>query len=300
MSSNTHNGPQPEGFAAPQPRLLQTLEGHQGAVYDLELNAEGDLLSAGGDGLLVRWAKAGRAWEIRGKALAKAAAPLFAACSNGTGMLAGTGDGGVLSVTEDGQWKITPAHRGGTYVVTPAGTGGADGRWLNWPQGQEMAKVQGRVRCSLALDEGVLLGTSEGAIHSLSSGVSTAAHTGAVRALMAWPGKAALASVGGDGRLRIWKMEADGSLTAVLSVDAHKGAIYRMAVSPDQRWVATCSRDKSIAFWHADTLALGVRISRPHWQGHTRSINAMVWSQDGTLATAGDDGRILIWDIDLE
>ena len=301
MSLHTPYGPKAGENAAPKPRLLQTLEGHQGAVYDLELNAEGDLLSAGGDGLLVQWAKADGLWEARGKAVAKAAAPLFAACSHGNGVLAGTGDGGVLSVSKEGQWEITPAHPGGTYVVTPAGTGGADGRWLTWPGGQEFAKVQGRIRCSLVHDQNVFLGTSEGAIHNLSSGgASTVAHEGAVRALMVWPGKSALASVGADGRLRIWKMEAGGELTAVLSVDAHKGAVYRMAVSPDQRWVATCSRDKSIALWQADSLALGVRIARPHWQGHTRSINAMVWNENGALATAGDDGRILIWGFDLE
>lgn len=295
MSQPTHNASDQQQNAPIQPVLLHALEGHQGAVYDLALNGQGDLISAGGDGLLVKWSKADQGWEAGGTAVAKAAAPLFAVCTTASGVLAGTGDGGVLSLESGDQWAIKPAHPGGTYVVTPGATGGADGRWITWPEGQQTAQVAGRIRCSLTTDRGTFLGTSEGAIYHLESRVATAAHEGATRALAMWPGKSALASVGGDGRLRIWKMEAGGSLSAVLSVDAHKGTVYRIAVSPDRRWVATCSRDKSIALWNAESLALECRIARPHWQGHTRSVNAMVWSGHGALATAGDDGRILIW-----
>jgi WD40 repeat protein len=295
MSSTSHNGSEAGHNTSPQPVLLQALEGHQGAIYDLCLTSNGDLVSAGGDGLLVLWAKSGQGWTNQGKAVAKAAAPLFTVCTNEGGMLAGTGDGGILSLAPGGEWEIKPAHPGGTYVVTPEATGGADGQWRTWPDGQALAHLAGRVRCSLSTDEGTFVGTSEGTIHHIASGAETTAHVGAVRAMVMWPGKSALASVGGDGRLCIWRTTAGGKLESVLTEDAHKGAVYRMVVSPDGRWVGTCSRDKSIALWNADTLALETRIVRPHWQGHTRSINAMVWSGNGTLATAGDDGRILIW-----
>ena len=297
MSTHSDHGASAGQGASLDPVLLHTLEGHQGAIYDLVLTEDGDLVSAGGDGLLVRWPKTDRGWSTEGTAVAKAAAPLFAACTAATGLLAGTGDGGVVAVTADNEWQIKPAHPGGTYVVTPGATGGADGLWRTWPEGEVVAQVKGRIRCSLSVDQGTYLGTSEGTIHHLPSGATMAAHDGAVRALMLWPGKEALASVGGDGRLRIWKSEPDGALSAVLSVDAHKGAVYRMAISPDRRWVATCSRDKSIAVWNSDTLALEARIARPQWKAHSRSINAMVWSDNGTLATAGDGGRILIWSL---
>lgn len=295
MSHPTHNDSGTAQNLPLQPVLLQTLEGHQGAIYDLALTGEGNLLSVGGDGLLVQWSAADRGWASGGKAVAKAAAPLFSVCATESVVLAGTGDGGVLSLESGGQWAIKPAHPGGTYVVTSGATGGADGCWKTWPEGQEVAQVAGRIRCSISTEVGTFVGTSEGTVHHLESGVATAAHEGAVRALVLWPGKSALASVGGDGRLRIWESEAGGRLSSVLSVDAHKGAVYRMAISPDRRWVATCSRDKSIALWNAETLALETRIARPDWQGHVRSVNAMVWGENGALATAGDGGRILIW-----
>ena len=288
----------PNRAAGPvQPRLHCTLEGHQGAVYDLAVSTGGDLLSVGGDGLLVRWRRNDGVWDAQGLAVARAAAPLFAVCNApGGSVLAGTGDGGVLALGQDGTWEIKPAHPGGTYVVTPTATGGADGRWLSWPDGAELAQVPGRLRCYLKTETGAWLGTSEGRLHPLHNGNVIQAHEGAVRALMAWPGKEALASAGSDGRIQIWK-EQQGQLSPVLTMDAHKGAIYRMAPSPDGRWVATCSRDKSLAVWDAEGLDLVVRIARPHWPGHTRSVNAMCWLTSDMLATAGDDGRILIWDL---
>lgn len=281
--------------------LLQTLEGHQGAVYDLCLDGQGALVSAGGDGLLVQWPRNAEAFNSQGKALAKAGSPVFSlrALPDG-GLEAGTAGGELLTVMEDGDWQGEMHHEGGTYVVSAWGTGGADGRWvsrLSETPETEWRQFEGRIRCALRGETGVLVGTSEGEIHHVGAGWKVKAHEGAVRSLLHWPGKAAMASVGGDGRLCIWQAQASGKWSCMLSIDAHKGAAYRALPSPDGRWVATCSRDRSIAIWNAETLALALRIARPVQPGHMRSVNALCWTSENQLASAGDDGRILIWSL---
>jgi len=293
------------GFAH-KVELCQTLEGHQGAVYDLGLDRQGNLLSAGGDGLVVAWEKGtsrrggSEVFDARGRALAQCGEPIFCLASMGTsGVLAGTASGGLLTIAPPDRWRQEHRHDGGTYVITERGTGGADGRWLDRETGNERAAVPGRIRCVLEVDnhagKGTLIGTSEGRIHQEGSPWVLDAHEGAVRALLHWPGKSAFASAGGDGRMVIWRNQQEGPPERVLSVDAHKGAIYRMQAHPEGRWVATVSRDRSIALWDAVTLDLHLRVARPHQPGHMRSVNALCWLDDRTWATAGDDGRILIW-----
>ena len=275
-------------------RLLQVLEGHQGAVYDLCADDAGNLLSVGGDGWVVRWKKNGHLWAVNGHALARLAAPIFTMVSMPHGLRAGTGNGEVVDIGSDGQWSSKPVHQGAVCCVTEWGSGGADGKWVPREDESNQAEVAGRIRCVLHLGEEDLIGTSEGHIHARRGGWHVKAHEGAVRALMAWPGKEALASVGGDGRLRIWQ-PADDGLSALVSLDAHKGSVYRLAASPSGRLVASCSRDRTVAFWNAEDLTLVARVGRPAFEGHVRSINALCWLSDDAVATAGDDGRILVW-----
>lgn len=281
-------------------RLLQNLEGHQGAVYDLCTDGAGGLLSAGGDGWIARWNRDGDQWAAHGQAVARVNAPIFSLAHHAQGLLrAGTGEGEVIDIQTDGQWTGRSVHQGATCIVTEQGSGGADGRWISANADRTEWVFPGRVRCVLHGEAEDWVGTSEGRIHSLEGGWKVEAHEGAVRALMEWPGKQLLASVGGDGRLKIWKRTPEG-LEMVLSIDAHKGSTYRLAASPCGRWVATCSRDKSVALWNAQDLSLVVRVARPAWEGHIRSVNALCWLDQDHLASAGDDGRILIWRLQEE
>lgn len=94
--------------------------------------------------------------------------------------------------------------------------------------------------------------------------------------------------------MKLWSTSKEG-WTALLSLDAHKGAIYRIAPSPGGEWVATASRDKSVAIWSASSLELVARLQGPGMKGHTRSVNALAWIDADTLVTGGDDRRILLW-----
>lgn len=271
------------------------LEGHQGAVYDLAAGREGDLWSVGGDGLLVNWTSDQGGWNPQGVAMAKAEEALFCVDILSSGEVVAGGASGGLIVRTGSNTRILAGHEGGTFVLHGAHSGGADGQWRHWRTGKVEAAFAARIR-SFCHHEGVdWCGTHDGWIREVKGeGRAQSLHQGSLRAMLPWPGKPALGTVGGDGRLCIWRME-NQAWTSVVEIDAHRGSVYRLEASPCGQRVATASRDRSVAIWNAVTLELEHRLSGPAAGGHTRSVNALCWLDATTLASAGDDRRIHIW-----
>ena len=277
-------------------RCVASLDGHQGAVYDLAAENPDLMWSVGGDGCLVRWRRTAGTWNAMGEAVAKADEALFCVHSRSDGgVVCGGASGGVV-VWNEGRVEFHQGHEGGTFVVSDSMSGGADGHVRLWKDGQSLGNLEGRVRCLMVRGGRVWAGTHDGMAHCVGeSGGGRVVHRGCVRALVEWPGKPAIGTVGADGRIRIWE-EKEEELSEVVSVEAHKGAIYRLVGSPDSRWMATASRDRSAAVWRANDLGLEVRLARPDFEGHRSSVNALCWLDHRTMATGGDDRRIIIWE----
>jgi WD40 repeat protein len=139
-----------------------------------------------------------------------------------------------------------------------------------------------------------------------------------------------LATLRGDGKVRIFR-SADGSPLAEVTVPAgsdavvpspdgqyllsargslatltrlggaeassvllgnHTGAIRRMAVSPDGSWVLTTSYDHSVRAWQPKSPGRPVEFTL-----HRSPVLAAAFGPEGRLATAGQDGRVLIWSL---
>jgi len=105
------------------------------------------------------------------------------------------------------------------------------------------------------------------------------------------PGKPVLVSGGKDAHLRVHGLKSHEEL---LNLPAHNFAIYSMVFSPDGRWLATASRDKTIKIWDARTLEPALRLDA-HAGGHNHSVNRLLWMQDGTLISCSDDRKIIAW-----
>ena len=99
-----------------------------------------------------------------------------------------------------------------------------------------------------------------------------------------------------DAHLNLW--DADKSYELTRQIPAHNYAIYSIVFSPDGNHFATGSMDKTIKIWDANEVELLLRISPGEQDGHTNSVNKLMWSNyNNYLLSTGDDRTIKVWEI---
>lgn len=305
-------------------QVRASFTGHSGPVYALaEGPAPGTFLSASGDGLVVLW-------HIdrpdKGVPVANAGQAVFSmALSHNGGLLFIGTEGGAMHVVDlhaNQELRRFEVHRRGIFriVEIPGGRlacAGGDGCLSIWAprQGHDMTfirsipLVEEKLRDLLPLPGlGILaVACGDGSVRLLDTAHFNELHTIAAHtsdtapgtdsaatgtiALAVHPRKPILVSGGKDGHLRTWR--TDQSFVPLLSLPAHKGGIYRISFSPDERLMATASRDKTTKLWDARSMEPLARLDRPAG-GHTHSVNTLLWC-GGMLLTAGDDRHILAW-----
>lgn len=117
-------------------------------------------------------------------------------------------------------------------------------------------------------------------------------HMGTVRSLAFSADSQALVSASGDRTARVWplKAAAPGQLPqAVLLSGGHSAAVMSAVFSADGRFVATGGADNSVRVWDARQ---GWEISALHRHGD--AVPALAWHPDGRIASASDDGTVLL------
>ncbi len=99
-----------------------------------------------------------------------------------------------------------------------------------------------------------------------------------------------------DAHLCLWKWE-NNELVLLEKVPAHYYTINAIVVREGFQQFFTASRDKTIRIWRFPPLQLQRVIDYPRRGGHQASVNALLWLH-GSLLSAGDDRKIIQWQIE--
>ena len=290
------------------------LEGHKQGVYAL-LNLRGSsvIVSAGGDGAVVKWdldengpVRMNPKPSVAGVLFAQLPEPVFCLMEGLDGVIwAGTQGGLVFKLVSGEAPRMIKLGTSSVFFISrwmdgriAVGLGSGELVFLDDELQLLDRKSLGKKSLRCCLGDRGLIGGSDGLIWRLDA---------QGRVLSFW--KANSPSVfclaedsqgdivsGGRDALLMW-MGADGGLKQ--EVKAHLFTIHTLAGS-ELGWLASGSMDKTVKIWDINTGALLKVIDREKYpsRGHSHSVNALCWV-GRLLASAGDDKIIRIWEVSV-
>ncbi len=137
-------------------------------------------------------------------------------------------------------------------------------------------------------------------LHTIPGGITAtqaltlSGHSDAVNAVAFSPTEPLLASASADRTIRLWDLRTGAE---VLTLVGHSAQVTRLAFSPDGAWLFSGSRDSSVRVWD-----INARNSRSiHMLTGPRSlVMSLAVSPNGKYVAAGaGDNSLRIWDLDF-
>ncbi len=297
-----------------QVEKIDTFSGHRDCVYTLERSSESfQFFSAGGDGLVVRW-------DLRkpdaGELFAQIPASIYALCFDKTKNQLWIGQNfegihliDVESKEEINSIKITSAsifdikiHQNNAFV------GLSDGTVV--VMDVEHFTVKKHIKASDKSVRNIAINSlmSEFAVaysdfsvkifdlNDFSLKLVVNQHTNSVFTLCYSPDYQYLITAGRDAHLKV--LVVNQQYDVYKDIPAHLFAINDIKFSPNGKYFATCSMDKSIKIWDIDQFKLLKVIDKSRHAGHGTSINKLWWSEyEDLLVSASDDKHISVWSV---
>lgn len=226
---------------------------------------------------------------------------------------------------EHGLRRVLRHHRGEVWALawSPDGriiaSGGRDRlvRLCPWQSEAELAPLVGHGECVTALrwspdgrtvasagyDAALHLWTAIGTADGAAGYMKRGGHSDAVSAVAWDPNGRWIATASWDGTILLWSPYTfDPFHSAPLR--GHEGSVLTAASSPDGRLLASGGRDGLVVLWRVDAKMakrIGAILSV---QAHVGGVSALAWQPAQgkagyTLASAGADGAVSLWDIPL-
>ncbi len=288
-----------------------TYAGHKDCLYALEMIDDQRFVSAGADGMVVLWDL--QDFE-NGKVIARISSSCYALCyhRNEDLLLIGQNFQGLhLINVEDSKGvaslrlndaAIFDIQRDGDEVFVATGTGEVFHIYLPELKIIRRFKDSQKSARSIALtDEFVMVGYSDNCIRVYNRNLQLIsefeAHTVSVFTLQADLSRGLLVSGSRDAHIKAWEL---GTFELKHDVVAHMYAINHISYSRDGQHFVSCSMDKSVKIWDAESLQLRKVIDKGRHAGHGTSVNKTLWMPyHDLLVTCSDDRSIAVWKIKI-
>ncbi|MCI0464721.1 MAG: hypothetical protein L0Z62_47970 [Gemmataceae bacterium] len=265
----------------------RTLYGHEGPVASVAVGPEGKALATGdhsgtirlwdGETGRIRAPLAGHKGTVHALAFAPDGKLLASARADGMIHL-WDGNLGRNKYTEGGKPRESlPGHKGPVRALAFAPDGktlasaDADGKVVLWD-----ITTKGKAKTRATLEE----------------------HKGTVHSLAYAPDGKTLASAGADQTVRLWDVSAEGKEKQREVLKGHGGPVQAVAFAPDGKALASAAQEKRDGFEYASVRlwdpVKGKELA-PLEPGLT-GIFALAFVDATTLATAGQDDSVRLWD----
>jgi WD40 repeat protein len=288
------------------------LNGHSGPVYSVARGrSESSVFSGGSDGYIVEWNIETLTQSGLVVRVPEAVFSVFHD-ENRRLILAGTGSGKihVIDVDSSREIRCLDYHSKGVFgfylvpykeEILALGGDGMISFW-SYPSMEPIRQIRiSHSKCRQAAvlpnTNSLIVGTSEGELVfcDLETGEISdrfIAHEKGLSSLTVHPNKPTLLTGGRDAHLHVRNLPPKNDL--LLSLPAHNFAIYSIEFSPNGKYMATASRDKTVKIWDAGSLDLIQRLDQKSG-GHNRSVNQLRWLNDRMFVSCGDDSKIILW-----
>lgn len=289
-------------------------QGHKDGIYQLQPAGDGkSFFSAGADGMIVKWSLDE---PDQGKLIARVEGSIYGLYYDSiNGILyAGQNNVGIHAIDVEAGKRISSLDLGATafYDIQPldnkllVATGSGE---LVILQQKDLKLVLKRTFSNKSLrtmaihpsKETVALGFSDQHIRVVDSKhflvrEDWVAHQLSVFTLAYSQDGQFLFSGSRDARIKKWIVNE--SIQSSSEVIGHLFAINQITLSPDGEHFLTCSMDKTIKIWSVNEMSLLRVLDRTRHSGHRNSVNRLLWLNDDTFVSAGDDRNISVWKFD--
>jgi WD40 repeat protein len=252
----------------PHPALIRTLNGHQSALSDIAVSADGTwILSASEDKTL-------KIWDIQ------------TGQSHAT-LVGHTQSVRACAVSPDGVWVVS---------------GSVDNTLKVWDvkSGNEQATLAGHnadvMACAVSPDGNwIVSGGADKTIKvwdviSHAELLTMAGHLAQVNSVAISRDGLRIVSASGDKTLRVWESKRG---TCQFTLTGHTSDVRGCAISPNGKWIASGSNDKTVRLWDAQTGEAHSTLS-----GHDHWVWSVAFSPDSRyLVSASADSTLKVWEV---
>lgn len=287
--------------------------GHKGSIFSLCRGLDPDTFYSGADdGYVVEW---NHRTKGDGKLLVQVNRPVYSLLPDVAQrqLYCGTAAGNLHVIDMDSRSEIRniEAHTLGLFDIKETSqyiiTSGGDGNICIWNKTFDLVKMihasdkSARVIAINEERDEFAVGFSDHHIrvYSLSSLDlihEYKGHDNSVFALTYSPDHLHLYSGGRDVMLRNWELH--NNYNKQLDIPAHTLHINAIVFSPAGDLYATVSMDKTLKIWDAQTDELLKVADKQRYDGHTTSVNKLLWLSNDTLLTCSDDRTVMMWKIE--